>query len=436
MPIAVLFMVLPALSAALQGQQQRPLSMQELFRIADDRNADIKASQGNIRVSEQQEKMARSSLLPQMDVSLSVGYLGNGTILNRDFSHPMTDKLPHLSNALSVELYQPIYVGGSIAGGIALSKKQTQMAGVGLEATRNAIRMTLVANYLELAKNRNLLGVYEENIRLTEQLLGQMRTRHTQGVVLKNDITRYELKLSSLHYDSLATGNAVRICRANLNSLLDLGDTVEIVPLLESFEPAYSASEAEWRQSALSNAPELKTFGLQNEMERIGKNITRAEYIPKIGVVASESLSGPVTFEIPALNKNYNVWYVGLQLNWKLSSLYTTFKSMRQHDLKMEHIRSEKEAAASSIDRRVHEAYTLYLQSLERLAIERKNEQLAKENYDVVEHRFNQQLALLTDMLDASNARIDAGVRLVNAEISSLYYYYQLHFIAGTLIEL
>ena len=73
---------------------------------------------------------------------------------------------------------------------------------------------------------------------------------------------------------------------------------------------------------------------------------------------------------------------------------------------------------------------------MERLEIERKNIQLAEENYAVVSNRFDNQLALLTDMLDASNALLDAGVRLVNAEISAQFYYYQLHFISGTLIAL
>lgn len=425
-----------AVAPVAWSQQERTLSIGELLRLSDTENAEIKAAISQIKVSEQQERISRSPLLPQLNLSLSVGYLGNGTILDRDFSHPVKDELPHLSNSLGVELYQPLYEGGSIAGGIQMAKKQTQMAGIGLEATRNTVRMMIVGNYLELAKNSNLLAVYEENIRLTEKLLQEMRARYGQGTVLKNDITRYELKLSSLGYDRLATRNAIRICRANLNSLLGWGDSVEIVPDLPEFEPGSLENEDEWLQSALGHAQPLKTYGLQAEMEKIGKKITRAGYIPQIGLLATDNLIGPVTFEIPVLNKNYNAWFVGLSVKWNVSSLYTNHKSMRKHDLELSHIGSEQKAEESSLERRIHEAFTLYGQSVERLAIERKNLQLAKENYSLIEHRYNQQLSLLTDMLDASTARLDAGVRLVNAEISARYYYYQLHFIAGTLIEL
>lgn len=424
------------LSVAARGQHQKRMSIGELFERADAQNPDIRAAQSNIYVVEQQEEVVRSVRLPQINASLTLSYLGDGTILDRDFSHSQRDKLPHFSNTLDVELYQPLYTGGSLSGGIALSEKQTAMARIGLDATRNGVRMTVISNYLELAKNRNLLAVYDENIRLTEKLLEEMKVKREQGIVLKNDITRYELKLSSLGYDRLVTRNAIRICNVNLISLLGLSDTIEIVPELKEFRPESSAGEEAWLQAARTGAPSLKTLGMQSEMEQVGKRITRAGYLPKIGLIAGDNFLGPVTFEVPVLDKNYNAWFVGVNVKWNLSSLFTTGKSVRKHDLELTHIAMENTAAEESVERRIHEAFMLYRQAVERLGIERKNVQLAEENYSVVSNRFENQLALLTDMLDASNARLDAGVRLVNAEISAQFYYYQLHFISGTLIEL
>ena len=109
---------------------------------------------------------------------------------------------------------------------------------------------------------------------------------------------------------------------------------------------------------------------------------------------------------------------------------------MRRHDARIIQMDYSKREAEEGIARRINEAYTLYSQAFEHLEIERKNVQLAEENYAVVRNRFENQLALLTDMLDASTARLNAGVRLVNARIATLFYYYQLHYIAGTLTSL
>ena len=198
------------------GQGVRQMSIGEIFGLADRQNADIATADSRIATARQGEAVAQNARLPQLNASLTLSYLGDGTILDRDFGNATRDRLPHFSNTLGVELYQPVYTGGAISSGIGLAKKGTEMAENSRTMSINSVRMALATNYLELAKHRNLLQVYNENIRLTEKLIGEMKAKHAQGVVLKNDITRYELRLSSLTYDRLATENAIRIFNNNL----------------------------------------------------------------------------------------------------------------------------------------------------------------------------------------------------------------------------
>lgn len=59
--------------------------------------------------------------------------------------------------------------------------------------------------------------------------------------------------------------------------------------------------------------------------------------------------------------------------------------------------------------------------------------ELARENYAVIFHRYTNELALVTDMLDASNACLQAEVERSNARINILYHYYKLHYLSGIL---
>lgn len=419
------------------GRDLRPMTMVQLFELADSHNPDIGAADAKIAASRQGESVAKNAMLPQINASLTLSYLGDGTILDRNLSNATRDRLPHFSNTLGVEVYQPVYTGGAIRSGIRLADKETEMAVNSKEALANSIRMDIAANYLELAKQRNLLKVYDENIVLTEKLLTEMKARYAQGTALKNDITRYELRLSSISYDRLATCNAIKILNNNLVLLTGVDGSTDIVPdITNDGNILNDGDDAPWLDVAQSNSPSLKSMNILTDMERLGRNIAWSEYIPKIGLVAGDNFLGPITFEVPALNKNYNAWFLGVNVKWNLSSLFTTPKSTRKHDLELHRIQIEKDAVLTGIERDITEAVTLYRQSIERMNIERKNVQLAEENYSVVANRFNNDLALLTDMLDASNARLDAGVRLVNAEISARYYYYRLHYITGTLIKL
>ncbi|MBQ9072994.1 MAG: TolC family protein, partial [Muribaculaceae bacterium] len=150
-------------------------------------------------------------------------------------------------------------------------------------------------------------------------------------------------------------------------------------------------------------------------------------------IIAGNTLDGPITYEVPPINKNINYWWIGLNISYNFSSLYKTNKKRLRNKLELSRLSDKQEATEADVDRNIEQAYTLYTQAHEMLATQLKNVELATENYRIVNKRFTNQLALLTDMLDASTAKLDAETRLVNAKINTLYYYYQLKFISGIL---
>ena len=59
--------------------------------------------------------------------------------------------------------------------------------------------------------------------------------------------------------------------------------------------------------------------------------------------------------------------------------------------------------------------------------------ELANQNYAVISNRYKNDMALITDMLDASNYRMAAVLQLLNAQINTGYNYCKLLYISGTL---
>ena len=59
--------------------------------------------------------------------------------------------------------------------------------------------------------------------------------------------------------------------------------------------------------------------------------------------------------------------------------------------------------------------------------------ELANENYRVVSNRYANGLALLTDLIDAGNVKLDAELKAVNARIQILFLYYKMKYVAHTL---
>lgn len=74
-----------------------------------------------------------------------------------------------------------------------------------------------------------------------------------------------------------------------------------------------------------------------------------------------------------------------------------------------------------------------YLQSYVELETQQKSVLLAQQNYEVVNNRYLNQLALITDMIDASNMKLDAELNEADAYINIAYAYYKMKYIAGQL---
>lgn len=79
----------------------------------------------------------------------------------------------------------------------------------------------------------------------------------------------------------------------------------------------------------------------------------------------------------------------------------------------------------------VNEAHIRWQESQTELATRDKGVELAMRNYNTVSMRYSAGMALITDLLDAANARIDAEQQLVNARINIIYNYYRLLFTTG-----
>ena len=159
----------------------------------------------------------------------------------------------------------------------------------------------------------------------------------------------------------------------------------------------------------------------------------RSARLPQIAIVAADHLDGPVTIEVPPLDNNFNYWHLSVGLSYNLSSLYKNNRKLRSAKLDVSRAQIAYELAKEETDRAVQENYLNWLTACSELQAQEKSVELANENYRVVSNRYANDLALLTDLIDAGNVKLDAELKAVNARIQILFLYYKMKYVAHTL---
>jgi outer membrane protein TolC len=262
------------------------LTIEDLFNQVENANREVQLARKDVVISSMRQQAEKDSRLPDIGVSLEGNYLGNAFVLDRDFSNATRSKMTHWGNSLAISVYQPVYTGGALTAKLRLAEAQTSIAQNDVDLIEKQMKMLILQSYLELFKCNNLLNVYDENIRLTGELIDEMRARATQGLVLANDVTRYDLNLSNLKYDRLTVLNSIKNLNYSLVSYLRLNDCDSIVPTIDFDRINFSAAPlSDWMALSRQKSPTLKKFDLQQNECAANENIIKSEKLPKIGLM-------------------------------------------------------------------------------------------------------------------------------------------------------
>lgn len=413
--------------------QERIFKLHELYKLADKNNRTIRLYNTAKISADEAAAAAKSSMLPDISAQISVNYNGRGIITDRDFSNIANIYIPEYGNSFALKVCQVLYSGGAVTNSIKLGELGQQMAELDLQKHRQEARFLITAQYLDICKSINMQTVLEQNIRLARMVIQDMHNRYEQGTVLKNDITRYELQLADLQlqYDKVKDHHNILNHQLCMNTTLPEGTHIYPDTTILDIEVTMK-NETYWQELSGKNY-DMRRAALSKEMAKKKLNIIRSASLPHLTLFAENYFTGPITFEIPAINKNFNYWCAGIGINYNISSLFKNRHNIRKGKQDIIIADNEYELAKEQTNIKVQAAYAYFCTAFTELKTQQKSVELARENYMVIYNRYHNGIALITDMLDASNEKLSAEKKLVDAKISLLYCFYHLRYLSHTL---
>ena len=409
------------------------LTLTDVFTRIENENRTMAMLRTAQEAAEQGIRSAKDARYPEINAEVNVSYIGDSFLTDRDFSNYTKAPSPHFGNGFILEAQQVVYAGGAVNAAVKMAEHEGRMSEAVISQSRQGLRLMAAGEYLDLFRTDNSIKVYEKNIALTTKLIEEINAKREHGLALAADVTRYELRLEMLKLDLVRLRNTREIMNYRLVNSLGLPEGTVISSALADDEDLRDRSRQHWQEIAADSSPEMKVSGINADMALTRQKLVRSERLPKIAVVAYENFNGPITFEIPPIDKNLNIWYVGLGIRYNFSSLYKSGHKLKQAEIAVRQAEQAKDVTEENLRNNVQKAYADYMQSYVELETSEKSLQLADENYERVHDRYMEQLVLVTDMLDAFNMKLEAELDVSAANAGIQYRLCCLRYAAGIL---
>lgn len=403
------------------------LSLQQVWQQAEIHNKSVRIRQLQISVSDENLKDARAERLPEIRSATKYARISDMPLYeNGVFSKPVYGNIIHNYFQLNAEASMVLYNGEKIKTKIREEEVEHDISTIEKDLTASDIKFKATAFYLELERNSVFKQLVLVDIQEQQKRLDQIRELFKNGVILRSDVLRAELQLSKQKMLLTEIENTIQIDNQKLAVLIGLPEEVEIQPD-ENILTADNSTKIydDYLTDALSHAFGIRISEKETELKKLELKELKSNALPKIVAYAEYGYTYPQILFYPYAASLYGLGQAGVKVSYTLSSLY-----QNNHKVKAAEIRIEKQHLAHADEEdalkvQVNEAYVRYKESLKRIAVSEQNIRQATETYRIVYNTYFNQLALLTDLLDADTQLLQSRFDLTSAQIrAKLEYYY------------
>ena len=408
------------------------LTLEQLFERGTEQHLQLAADRLKEEMALERTKTARTARLPELSIGLKGGFLGQPVVWQNGMSNPTYPDSPDWQQNYAIDFTQPIYQGGKIKYSIRQADLEREIARLQTATDQADIKLMLLEQYLNLFSLYKQYLVLNRKIDESEHRLKDIRQMKAEGIITNNDVLRSEMQLTDDRLAVTETENDIRIVSQQLDILLGLDEHLLLLPdtALLSRE-CNTGLYANYIEQAEQTDPSMLLLRKQTELAENSIRLTRAEQLPQVSLTASNTLARPVSRTLADMYNNS--WNIGLSFSYPLSALYRNRHKLKEAQQNVLLMRNAEQQKAQSIRMTIQKALLKHREATERVEALKLSVRQAEENYRIMRNRYMNQLAILTDLLDADNLRLNAELQLTTARTQVVYTYYELQRAVGAL---
>lgn len=419
-----LFLLLGA--ALLSAQEKRMLTLDEAVALGIQNSKNLKIDQQKIQDALANVVDAKNGMLPTLKVSGSALALANANVDLKMLPPGQGGGAPKAHSAFfgNVSASLPLFAGGRVQYGIQSAKFLVEAAKLSTQNDQMAMAYTVSQAYNNLFKAHQAIKVLEENLMASKKRDESFQKLENNGIVAKNDRLKANLQTSDVELQLLDAQNSASIANINMDLMLGLPETTMI-----ETDPNYITALADpdsktityYMEQATSNRRDLQAFDYQKKAAALGTKAAKAENWPSIALTG-----GYIAADVPNILTVTNAANIGIGVQYNVDNIWKKNSSLLKAQSKERQIELGQELLYDQIKLEVNRDFQNSQFAQKRIGVYEKAAAQANENYRVVNNKYNNGLATITELLDADTAQISANVNVINAKADAMLAYRKL----------
>lgn len=245
------------------------LTVERLLELGVENSLRLRADRLHEEASGDRTRTARTERLPEVNVGLKGGFVGQPVVFEHGLSDATYPDAPDWSQNYAIDIVQPLYEGGRIRGSIRRAEIEERIARLGTEADCAEVKLELLRQYMNLFGLWKECDVLHRNIEEPERRLKDIRQMKTEGLITNNDVLRSEMRLTD---DRLSLREAIdnaRIASQQLDIWMGIDEGTIILPDTTLLHLAVEPTPYEaYVDAACENDPSLRVLRAQTDLAR------------------------------------------------------------------------------------------------------------------------------------------------------------------------
>lgn len=387
-------------------------TLQRALQYALSHNPDARLAQSRIAAAQAGLDQANAAIWPHLQFQSSYTRTDNpmlvfGSILNqRAFSSSLDfNDVPDVDDLNTRGLVTvPLYAGGRNNATRAAARANTEASKQDNEAVQNALGFEVAGAFYAVLKTREFIRAAEAAVNSYQTNVAIANKRLSGGTLLKSDVLDLEVRLAQAREDLVRARNAQALALHAMRNLLGI-ETEEF----EVADDGPTLTAPNFGDG--SGRPELAAARQRERSAEEQVRGSQSGYLPRL--TAFGSLDYDYGSKLDGGGSSYTA---GALLQWDIWDGKLTRAKVREARANLDSAREKERKLRLALELEVQRAQLELKAANERLAVTEEAVSQAEESESLTRARFEQGMAIATQLIDSEAALVGARVRRAEAE--------------------